>query len=86
MIQRQWPRHWPSWMCAVIGSLDLLSQLDNFLQHDADEGESGEEESGEGDEMLAAELEGLHLDEDQAKEVLAILQSRRKRTWKGKKL
>ena len=73
-------------MCAVIGSLDLLSQLDNFLQHDADEGESGEEESGEGDEMLAAELEGLHLDEDQAKEVLAILQSRRKRTWKGKKL
>ena len=44
-------------MCAVIGSLDLLSQLDNFLQHDADEGESGEEESGEGDEILAAELE-----------------------------
>ena len=57
----------------------------SFLEKPEDEEDSYEEDT-EAEEAIAAELDSMNLNEDQVAEVYAVLDSRRRRTWKENKL
>lgn len=71
----------------MIGYATEVGGSSTFLQDQAEEiEESGEEEEEETDEIVAAELDSMNLSETQIQEVYAVLDQRRRRSWKENKM